>query len=99
MVMIMLPFVSAVAAEAYVPLARITEPVGVGLPVPLLAVTVTESVCTVVILDNDGVTVIVGVMTTPVPMSEMVCVETSALSTSTADPVMVPTAVGVKLME
>jgi hypothetical protein len=36
--------------------------VGVGLPVPPLTATVTESPCAVVMLNEDGVTVIVGVM-------------------------------------
>ena len=36
-------------------------PVGVGLPLPPLTATVTDSGCAVVMLDEDGVTVKVGV--------------------------------------
>ncbi len=40
--------------------ARVTEPVGGGLPLPPLTVIVTESVCAVVMLGGLGVTVTVG---------------------------------------
>jgi hypothetical protein len=45
--------------------------VGVGLPLPPLTATVTVKVCAVVILDNDGVTVTLGVCSGAVPMPEM----------------------------
>jgi hypothetical protein len=52
-----------VAAELYGPAVSVTVPVG-GLPLPPLTTTVTESGCAVVILEEDGVTVIVGVVFT-----------------------------------
>jgi len=39
-----------------------TEPVGAGFPVPPLTATATESVCAVVTLDTESVTVTVGVL-------------------------------------
>jgi hypothetical protein len=56
------PLVSVVAGEVYPPPVRITEPVGVGLPVPPFTETVTVSGCAVVMLDAEGVTVTVGVV-------------------------------------
>jgi hypothetical protein len=41
---------------------RVAEPVGVGLPLPPLTPTVTVRGCAVVMLDDDGVTVTVGVI-------------------------------------
>jgi hypothetical protein len=38
----------------------VTDPVGVGLPLPPLTVAVTDNACAVVMLLADGVTVIVG---------------------------------------
>ena len=62
-----LPLVRVAAAEVYVPLLRITEPVGVGLPLPPLTTIVTVKDLAVVILNADGVTVTVGVaLVTPV---------------------------------
>ena len=61
MLMVALPALSVVAAEVYVPLVRVTEPVGVGLPLPPLTVTFTANGCVVVMLVGDGVTVNVGV--------------------------------------
>jgi len=63
MVICALPLVSVAAAEVYVPLLNVTEPVGVGLPLPPLTATVTASDCATVILDAAGVTVTVGVTT------------------------------------
>jgi hypothetical protein len=40
----------------------ITEPVGVGLPVPPVTATVTVRACAVVMLVEEGVTVTVGVI-------------------------------------
>jgi hypothetical protein len=54
------PELSGVAAEAYAPLERTTEPVGVA-PVPATA-TVTLRLCAVVMLLEAGVTVTVGVV-------------------------------------
>jgi hypothetical protein len=39
----------------------VTEPVGVGFPLPPLTTTVTDRACVVVMLDEDGVTPTVGV--------------------------------------
>lgn len=44
------------------PLVRVTEPVGAGLPVPVMTATVTVRACAVVMLDEPGVTVTVGVI-------------------------------------
>ena len=57
MLIVALPFVSVAAAEVYLPLVNATEPVGVGLPLPPLTATVTISDCTMVMLDEDGVSV------------------------------------------
>ena len=43
------------------PLVKVTAPVGVGLPVPPLTVTVTIVDCAVVMLEGDGETVTAGV--------------------------------------
>jgi hypothetical protein len=58
MLIVALPPLSVVAAEVYPPPVSVTEPVGVGVPP---TVTETESACTVVMLDTDGVTVTGGV--------------------------------------
>jgi hypothetical protein len=68
--------VSVVAADVYVPLVRIIEPVGVGFPLPPLTATVTDTASAVVTLDEDGVTTTVGagtplmliIVTPPVPL-------------------------------
>jgi hypothetical protein len=60
MATVALPEVSIVAAEVYVPLLTVTDPVGVALPEPPLTATVTESDCAVVILDAEGETVKTG---------------------------------------
>jgi hypothetical protein len=57
MLMVALPLVSVTAPDEYVPLVRVTEPVGVGVPP---TVTVTDSACVVVMLAGDGVTVTGG---------------------------------------
>jgi hypothetical protein len=44
------------------PLLKVTEPVGVGLPLMPLTPMVTVSDCAVVMLDEPGVTVTVGVV-------------------------------------
>jgi hypothetical protein len=56
------PLLRVAAADVYVPLVSVTEPVGVGFPVPPLTATATVSACAVVMLDADGVTVNVGVV-------------------------------------
>jgi hypothetical protein len=61
-VIIALPLTRVVAAEVYVPLLRVSEPVGVGLPLPPLTPIVTVSDCVVVMLLGDGDTVTVGVV-------------------------------------
>lgn len=58
--MVAFPEASTVAAEAYVPLERVTEPVGVGLPLPPLTLTETLKACAVVTVGAEGVTVTVG---------------------------------------
>jgi len=55
------PLLSVVGAELKAPLVTITEPVGVGLPLPPFTTMATENACVVVTLETDGVTVIVGV--------------------------------------
>ena len=59
-VIVALPLLSVVAAEVYVALVSVTEPVGLGLPDPPLTVTVTIVDCAEVILAGEGVTVTVG---------------------------------------
>ena len=59
-VIMALPLTRIVAAEVYVPLLRVTDPVGVGLPLPPLTATVTVNACAVVMLVGEGVTVTVG---------------------------------------
>jgi hypothetical protein len=51
-----LPLLSVVAAEAYVPLVRVTVPVGIGFPLPPLTVIATGNACAVVMLDAEGET-------------------------------------------
>lgn len=46
------------------PLATVTDPVGVGLPLVGLTLTVTVSDCAVVMLLGEGVAVTVGVVVT-----------------------------------
>ena len=59
-VMTALPLLSVVAADVYVPLVMVTEPVGV--PPPPLTVTVTMVDCAAEILAGDGETATVGVV-------------------------------------
>ena len=54
------PPLRVIAPELYPPLVSVTEPVGVELP-PLTA-TETDRACVVVMFDEDGVTVTVGVV-------------------------------------
>jgi hypothetical protein len=56
-----LPLLSVVAADVYVPLLSVIVPVGVGLLPPPLTVSATVNDCAVVMLVRDGVTVTVGV--------------------------------------
>ena len=62
MLMVALPPLSVAGAEAKPPPVSVTEPVGVGLPLPPFTTTVTERGCTVVMLEEAGVTVTVGVI-------------------------------------
>jgi hypothetical protein len=56
----------------------VTEPVGVGLPLPPLTATITVKACAVVMLDAEGVTVTVGVVFGGVvTVTELVPVELS----------------------
>ena len=56
-----LPLLSVIEGDVYVPLVSITVPVGVGLLPPPLTVTVTVSACMVLMLEDDGETMTVGV--------------------------------------
>ena len=60
-VIIALPPARVVAAEAYPPPLRTTEPVGAEPPLPPAKVMVTNNDCVVVMLEGDGDTVTVGV--------------------------------------
>jgi hypothetical protein len=62
MLIVALPLARVVATEVYPPPDSVTDPVGVGLPVPPLTATVTVRDCAVVMLDAVGVTVTVGVV-------------------------------------
>jgi hypothetical protein len=55
------PPLIVVAAEEKFPLVSVTEPVGVGLPVPPLMATATVNDWAVVMLEEDGVVVTLGV--------------------------------------
>jgi hypothetical protein len=55
-----LPLLRVAADEVYPPPVSVTDPVGVGLPLPPFTVAVTDNACAVVMLLADGVTVIVG---------------------------------------
>jgi hypothetical protein len=59
MLIVALPLLRVVAVEVYPPPLSVTKPVGVGVP---LTATVTVNGCAVVMLDELGVTVIVGVV-------------------------------------
>jgi hypothetical protein len=59
MLIVALPLLSFVAAELKLPLVSVTAPVGVGVPP---TVTETESAWSVVMLDEAGITVTVGVV-------------------------------------
>ena len=61
MLIVKLPPTNVVVAEVYPPPASVTEPVGVGEPFTAI---VTDSVCAVVMLVDDGVTDTVGVVFT-----------------------------------
>jgi hypothetical protein len=61
--------VASVFSVLYVPLVSVTDPVGVGLPLPPLTETVTVKACAVVMLDEDGVTTTVGVVFTRVTVT------------------------------
>lgn len=56
-----LPFTGPGPATVFVPIAIVSEPVGVGLPVPPLTATVTVRICAVVIVDGENVADTVGV--------------------------------------
>jgi len=57
-----LPLLSATAAELKLPEVSVTDPVGVGLPLPPPTAIVTVNAWVVVMLDADGVTTTVGVV-------------------------------------
>jgi hypothetical protein len=63
-----LPLPRTVAVDAKVPLVSLTEPVGVGLLLPPLTATITVSACEVVMLDEDTVTVTLGVIVDDEPV-------------------------------
>jgi hypothetical protein len=62
MLIVALPPLRVTAPEEYVPLVRVTEPVGVGLLLPPVTATITDNACVAVMLDEPGVTVTVGVI-------------------------------------
>ena len=72
MLIVALPLLKVIAAEVYPPLLNVTDPVGVGLPLPPFTETVTVSGCAVVMLEADGVTVTVGVDLAWVTVTEFV---------------------------
>src|ERR1019366_2216081 len=73
MLIVALPPAIDVAGETYVPLTRVTEPVGVALPAPPLTVIVIGNADVETMLLEDGMTVIVGVMSaTPMTVTEAV---------------------------
>jgi hypothetical protein len=56
------PALRVVAAEVYPPPPSVTEPVGVGFPPPPATMTPTLRLCVVLMIEEDGVTVTVGVI-------------------------------------
>jgi hypothetical protein len=62
MLIVALPLLRVAAAEVYPPPLSVTVPVGLELPVPPLTATATVRGCAVVMLEEDGVTVTVGVI-------------------------------------
>ena len=62
MLIVALPPVRVVAAEVNPPPVTVTDPVGVGLPLPPLTAAVTVRGCAVVMLDAEGVTDTVGMV-------------------------------------
>ena len=56
-----LPLPRVAAVDVYDPLVNVTEPVGVGMPLPPLTATDTERGCAVVMLDQGGFTATTGV--------------------------------------
>jgi hypothetical protein len=61
MLIVALLLLSVTAAEVKLPLISVTDPVGMGLPVPSLTATFTVNDCAVVMLAEEGVTTTVGV--------------------------------------
>jgi hypothetical protein len=78
MLIVVLPLLSATAADVYVPLVNVTEPVGVGAVTEAgggsvkLTATQIVSPCTVVTLVADGVTLTMGVVFSWVTVTEFV---------------------------
>jgi hypothetical protein len=71
MFMVAVPPLSVAAPELYPPPVMVTLPVAAGVPVPPLTPTVTESAWGVVMLDNEGVTVTVGVVLDTVTLHDV----------------------------
>jgi hypothetical protein len=59
------PFVSVTTPSGVPPLFKATFPLAVGVPAAEVTATVIVSACAVVMLDEDGVTVTVGVVLGP----------------------------------
>jgi hypothetical protein len=62
MLIVALPLVKVVDDEVYPPPLNVTDPVGVGFPLPPLTTTVTVRACVDMMLEADGVTVTVGLV-------------------------------------
>jgi hypothetical protein len=62
MLIVALPLLRVVVAEVYPPPVSVTDPVGVGLPLPPFTTTLAVKTCAVVTLLDEGVTVTVGVV-------------------------------------
>jgi hypothetical protein len=65
MLMVADPPLRVAAAELKLPLVKVTDPVGVGLPLPPLTTTDTESDWAAEMLEEEVVTVKVGVASAP----------------------------------
>jgi hypothetical protein len=95
MLIVVLPLDNVAGAEPKLPMVSVIVPVAVELLVPPPTATVTVKGCAVVMLEAEGVTVIV-VGLTPVPVRARVCGDPVALSVMVMAAVNAPTAVGVK---
>jgi hypothetical protein len=65
------PALSVAAAEVYPPPVTVTVPVGAGAPLPPLTTTVTVNPWAVAMLEEDGVTVTMGVTSATVTAGDV----------------------------